>query len=127
METQFLKQKIALKFSTLLDCEIPVDLPVNDVLQNGCARLYFDGTTTDSRKLKMYNFSLRCFDENWDITDSRIYLAEKYLKNSTPEIFSNGNNNFCIRYYNVISTSDSVTTSGGAIYCCSEIKFSVML
>lgn len=128
METQFITSKLTEKFSTLLELEIPLETPMNDELEDDCARLYFDGVETDSKNLRRsYKYRLRYYGENWCKTTNGIDKAENYIRSSAPEVFSNEENKFYVRYLNVNTIHENLYTTSGVMYCYTEVQFSVMI
>ncbi|MBR2508327.1 MAG: hypothetical protein IKB71_01120 [Lentisphaeria bacterium] len=127
MESAFIKEKIAAKISQLLDTEIPVNIPDIDSIDFSSGRLFYEGISYDKNKMqKSYNFRLCWYDENRNIPADKIHIVEEAFRTASPEIFSNGNNKFHVRYYNLKSANFSRVNTSGILYFCAELTFSIV-
>ncbi|MBR2722967.1 MAG: hypothetical protein IKB77_01440 [Lentisphaeria bacterium] len=128
MEKEFLTARLIEKFSELTETEIPAEAPAKEELCDRCARLYFDGIECEKHSLRRtYKYRLRYYAEDWDFSLGGILKAEAYLRNSKTEIFSNGENQFFVRYFNINTIHEHLYTASGVMHCFSEIQFSVTL
>lgn len=128
METEFLTTKLAEKFSILADVEIPAKIPLHDEIDDYCARLHFDGIEIDDHNLRRsYKFRLRYYAPDWQESNQGINKSENYIRSGKPEIFTDNNNKFYVRYFDIDTIYNNMYTASGVMHCFTEVKFSVTI
>ena len=127
MEAEFLTNKLAKKFSKLTKVEVPAQIPPRDEIDDYCARLFFDGIKIDSSSLKhSYKFRLRYYAPDWKESNTGIDDAENYIRSGKPEIFTDGENKFYVRYFDIDTIYHHMYTASGVMHCYTEVAFSVI-
>ncbi len=128
MESTLIKTKLAEKFGQLFNCSIPLEIPSNDIPDNNCIRLYYDGAVSECKGLqKNHKFRLCCFADTPEKSADKADAAVKIFCNAQPETFSGGGYYCNIHHYDINSVRSDVIKAAGNILYFSEIKFSVII
>lgn len=128
MSIEFLRKNLAAKISNLLDTEVPLFSRPSQIISSNSAKLNFDGMEIEEEKLQQcYNFIFSFFSADQKFAENQILKVEHMLRTSFPEIISDGENKFCIRYINIQNSSCRNFDSSGVFLYKAELNFSVIM
>ena len=128
MAIEFLRKTLAGKISDLLDIEVPLMTKSPKEVKKNSAKLNFDGMHIEEEKLQQcYNFTFSFFSDDKDAAEDKINKVSEMMRTSFPEIISDGENKFCMRYVNVRNSSTKTYDSPGIFLYVSELTFSIIM